>query len=204
MIPAPPQDRSARPRDHRVLYLCRPAGAAEGSASSSGNRHQSRPDHRRHGHCRPPDHGGEGSLHDLPHDRQVRSAALSRSRWRRFPRGDARAGPERCRVLRAVAVRTRHLHRLGLQPGNAGHQQAPDRPHRSGDPLRDRRPPESRRDGDGDAPNEPQLLHATGRDAWREAGRESRAWREAASRHTGETDARCTGEAAVHLPEERS
>ena len=44
------------------------------------------------------------------------------------------------------------------------------------------------------------LLHATGRDAWREARRESRARREAASRHTGETDARCTGEAAGAPP----
>ena len=42
----------------------------------------------------------------------------------------------------------------GLQPGHAGHQQAPDRPHRSGDPLRDRLPPDARRDGDGDAPDE--------------------------------------------------
>ena len=146
MVPLPARIGVLVLASHRVLYLCRPVGAAEGSASSSGNHPESRPDHRRHGHRRPPDHGGEGSLHDLPHDRQVRGAAVSRPRRRRFPRGDARAGPERCRVLRAVAVRARHLHRPRLQPGNAGHQQAADRPHRSGDPLRDRLPPDARRD----------------------------------------------------------
>ena len=171
--PAPRQARSARARDHRVLYLRRPAGASEGSSSSAGDGDPIRPDHRRHGHGRSPDHGGEGSLHDLPHDRQVRGATVSRSRWRCWPRRHACARPERGRVLRTVAVRTRHLHRLGLQPGHAGHQQAPDRPHRSGNPLRDRLPPDSRRDRDGDAPDESRLLHASGRDAWRKARRES-------------------------------
>ena len=163
--PAPRQDRPARPRRHGVLHLCRPAGAAEGSASAAGNDHPSRPDHRRHGHGRPPDHGGQGALPDLPHDRQVGGAPVPRSRRRRRPRGDARAGPDRRRVLRAVALRPRQLHRRRLQPGHAGHQQAPDRPHRSGDPLRDRLPPDARRHGDGDAPDESRLLHGAGRDA---------------------------------------
>ena len=35
---------------------------------------------------------------------------------RRRPREDARPGPERCRVLRPIDVRTRRLHRAGLQP----------------------------------------------------------------------------------------
>ena len=103
--PAPRQDRPARARDHRVLYLRRAVGAAEGSAASSGNHPESRPDHRRHGHGRPADHGRERSLHDLPHDWQVRRTAVSRSRWHRFPRRNARAGPERGRVLREVNLR---------------------------------------------------------------------------------------------------
>ena len=138
-----------------------------------GNRHPSRPDHRRHGHGRPPGHGGQGSVHDLPHHRQVGGAPLPRSRRRRGPRGDARGRPDRRRVLRAVAVRARHLHRPGLQPGHAGHQQGPDRPHRSGDPLRDRLPPDARRNGDGHAPNQPHLLHGTGRDPGRAGRREA-------------------------------
>ena len=36
--PAHAPDRRARPRDDRVLYLCRPDGAAEGSAASQGDR----------------------------------------------------------------------------------------------------------------------------------------------------------------------
>ena len=31
---------------------------------------ESRPDHGRHGQGRPRDHGGQGTLPDLPHDRQ--------------------------------------------------------------------------------------------------------------------------------------
>ena len=67
---------------------------------------------------------------------------------------DPRPGPERCRVLRPIAVRARGLHRAGIQSGDARHQQASDRPYRSGDPLRDRVPPVPWRHADGHAPDE--------------------------------------------------
>ena len=35
------------------------------------------------------------------------------------PREDPRPGPERCRVLRPIDVRTRRLHRAGIQSGDA-------------------------------------------------------------------------------------
>ena len=103
--PAPGQDRSARPREHGVLYVCRPVGAAEGSSASSGNRHQERLDHRRNGQDRQRDHGRQGTLPDLPHDRQERGAQVSRPRRGRRPRSDPRSGPERGRVLRPIDVR---------------------------------------------------------------------------------------------------
>ena len=76
---------------------------------------------------------------------------------RRCPREDPRPGPERCRVLRPVDVRTQRLRRAGIQSGDAHHQQASDRPHRSGDPLRDRVPPDSWRHADGHAPDDAPL-----------------------------------------------
>ena len=89
--PAHRPDRRSRPRDDRVLYLCRPDGAAEGSAASAGDRHQKRPDHGRHGQGRPRDHGGQGTLPHLPHDRQDRGAPVPRPRGSRCPREDPRA-----------------------------------------------------------------------------------------------------------------
>ena len=82
---------------------------------------------------------------------------------RRCPREDPRPGPERCRVLRPVDVRTRRLHRAGIQSGDAADQQASDRPHRSGDPLRDRVPPDSWRHADGHAADDSPLLTAARR-----------------------------------------
>ena len=52
------------------------------------------------------------------------------------------------------------LHRAGIQSGHAHYQQAADRPHRSGDPLRARVSPDSWRHADSDAPDEPPVLHA--------------------------------------------
>ena len=50
----------------------------------------------------------------------------------------------------------------------------------------------SRRDGDGDAPNESPLLHATGRDAWaRSQTRKPSPARSCLSHTPAETDARC-------------
>ena len=83
--------------------------------------------------------------------------SVPRPRRRRCPREDPRAGPERCRVLRPVDVRARRLHRAGIHPGDAHDQQASDRPHRSGDPLRDRVPPVAWRHADGDAADETPL-----------------------------------------------
>ena len=75
------------------------------------------------------------------------------------------AGPERRRVLRPVDVRAQRLHRAGIQSGDADHQQAADRPHRSGDPLRHRLPAEPRRDTDRDASDEAPLQQRRGRAA---------------------------------------
>ena len=58
------------------------------------------------------------------------------------PRENARAWAERRRVLRPGDVRTQRVHRAGIQPGDADDQQAPDWADRSGDPLRDRVPPD--------------------------------------------------------------
>ena len=113
---------------------------------------------------------GQGTLPDLPHDRQERGAPVPRPRRGRCPREEPRPGPERYRLLRPIDVRTRRLHRAGIQSGDAPHQQASDRPHRSGDPLRDRVPPDSWRHADGHAPDESPLLHGAGRDAWRLPG----------------------------------
>ena len=79
--PAQHPNRRARPRDDGVLWLCRPAGAAEGSAASSGDEAVRRHQHGRHGQDRSPDHGGQGILLDLPHDRQdQRAVSVPRSR----------------------------------------------------------------------------------------------------------------------------
>ena len=67
---------------------------------------------------------------------------------------DPHPGPERRRLPRPVAVRTQRLHRAGIQSRDAGRQQAADRAHRSGDPLRDRLPPDAWRHADGDAPDD--------------------------------------------------
>ena len=48
----------------------------------------------------------------------------------------------------------------GFNPGMPVDQQASDRPHRSGDPLRDRVPPDPWRHGDGDAADESPVLGA--------------------------------------------
>ena len=126
---------------------------------------------------------------------------IGRSGALRFPDLDGVAGRAATRVpgLSEVEYFAQSLYApdsfivAGLQPGNAGDQQAPDRPHRSGDPLRDRLPPDARRDGDGDAPDESRLLHGSGRDAWRAARPESRAWRAAAAHRAAaqKRDARC-------------
>ena len=171
--PAATQDRCARSRDHRVLHLRRPIGATEGSASAPGNRHSSRPDDRRHGHCRPPDHGRERPLHDVPHHRQVRGAAVSRSRWRRVPRGDSRAGPERRRYFAKSLYAPDTFIVAGFNPGMPVINKPPIG-------LTDQEIlcviAELQRLG-GTATvtlqSSHSLLHATGRDAWREAGREA-------------------------------
>ena len=51
----------------------------------------------------------------------------------------------------------------GFNPGDAADQQASDRPHRSGDPLRDRVPPDAWRHADGHAPDDAPLLRRHGR-----------------------------------------
>ena len=117
--PAHRPDRRSRPRDDRVLCLCRPDGASEGSSASSGDRAENRPDHGRHGQGRPRDHGGQGTLPHLPHDRQDRGAPVPRPRGGRCPREDPSPGPERCRVPRPIDVRTQRLHRAGIQSGDA-------------------------------------------------------------------------------------
>ena len=55
------------------------------------------------------------------------------------------------------------LHRAGIHSGDAPDQQASDRPHRSGDPLRDRVPPDSWRHADGHAPDDSPLQQRRGR-----------------------------------------
>ena len=50
----------------------------------------------------------------------------------------------------------------GIPPGDAPDQQASDRPHRSGDPLRDRVPPETWRHADGHAADETSLQQRRG------------------------------------------
>ena len=100
-----------------VLCLCRPDGASEGSSASSGDRAENRPDHGRHGQGRPRDHGGQGTLLHLPHDRQDRGAPVPRPRGGRCPRGEPRPGPERCRVPRPIDVRTRRFIVPGFNPG---------------------------------------------------------------------------------------
>ena len=83
--PAHRPDRRSRPRDDGVLYLRRPDGAAEGSAASQGDRPGRRHVDGRHGQDRPRDHGGQGDLPDLPHDRQERRAPVPRPRRHRMP-----------------------------------------------------------------------------------------------------------------------
>ena len=76
---------------------------------------------------------------------------------------EPRARPERCRLPRAVAVRTDGLRRAGIPAGDAAGQPAADRPHRSGDPLRDRGPPDAWRHADGHDEDDPPLLRRRGR-----------------------------------------
>ena len=95
---AHPPDRRSRGRHDRVLYLCRPDGAPEGSSTSSGDPPGRRCNYGRHDQDRPPDHGGQGALPDLPHDRQDRGAPIPRPRGGGCPREEPRCGPQRRRV----------------------------------------------------------------------------------------------------------
>ena len=84
-----------------VLHLRRPDGAAEGSPAAAGDRAQKRPDHRRDGQGRPRDHGGQGTLLHLPHDRQDRARSASPTSTGVGARAKTpRARAERRRVLR--------------------------------------------------------------------------------------------------------
>ena len=51
----------------------------------------------------------------------------------------------------------------GIPAGDAAHEPAAVRPHRSGDPLRDRGPPDTGRHADGHAPDDPQVHGRRGR-----------------------------------------
>ena len=81
----------------------------------------------------------------------------------RRPREDPRHGPERRRVPRPVAVRTDGLRGAGIPSGDAADEPAAVRPHRSGDSLRDRGPPDVWRHADGHAPDDAQVLRRRGR-----------------------------------------
>src|SRR5262249_42209523 len=94
---------------------------------------------------------------------------------------------ERRRVLRPVDVRADGVHRAGISAGDAPDQQASDRPHRSGDPLRDRLPAVAWRDADGHAADEAPLQQRRRR-ARRRAGSGSRSGAERSPRLDSEGD----------------
>ncbi len=88
---------------------------------------------------------------------------VSRSRWRRCSRKEPRPGPQRCRVFGAIDVRADRVCRGGISSGHASRQQASNRPHRSGDSLRDRVPADAWRHADGHTPDEASLQQRRGR-----------------------------------------
>ncbi len=68
------------------------------------------------------DHGGQGTLPDLPHARQDRRPPVPRPRGHRRPGGEPRPGPERCRVPGPNAVRAQRLRRAWIPSGDAARQ----------------------------------------------------------------------------------